>query len=152
MHVAVSRGHDLRIYEHPGLLPLSFLPRAMYRISATVADTNTNISLSTRHGHVFSAGALTLDLDDPPCPLLPRPQRQILVDPFKTRSATHKGSALSYARYYTLYRISFHLLSLSGQGREKKEGLEARATRVLVLQRRYACTYTCTPTHCGSSL
>ena len=28
------------------------------------------------------------------------------MDPFKTRSATHKGSALSYARYYTLYRIS----------------------------------------------
>lgn len=59
MHVATFRVGDLRIYEHPGL-PLSSLYLDTQCIQT---DTNTNVSLSTRYGHVFSAGALTLDLE-----------------------------------------------------------------------------------------
>lgn len=67
IHVATFR--DLRIYEHPGTYhwPLPS-PFDMYRIQT---DTNTNVSLSTRHGHVFSAGALTLDLERSSLPRAP---------------------------------------------------------------------------------
>lgn len=63
--------------------------------------------------------------------------QQILVDPFKTRSATHKGSALSYARYYTLYRISFHLLRFvwtkrEGRPERRKEKEDCRPGDVRV--------------------
>lgn len=85
-----------------------------------------NIS-STRRGHVFSAGAPNSRRFPSPARThrcSPRhPREQISGDPFRTRSATHKGSGLSYARYYTLYTISFQLAPtiVMGQARAGEE-------------------------------
>lgn len=82
--------------------------------SSTRANARSYVNISsTRHGRVFSAGApdaLNHRRFSPS--VVPRHSReQILEDPFRTRSATHKGPGLSYARYYTLYTISFQLTS-----------------------------------------
>lgn len=139
MHVATIR--DLRIYEHPGL-PLSSLPLDMQRIQA---DTNTNISLSTRHGHVFSAGALTLDLERSSLPRVPRRSRSWWILSRHGRLPTkdlpfHTHVIILFTEYRSTFSVSSGRSEREDRREERKKRTAGLVTCVLVF-------YTCIHTH-----
>jgi hypothetical protein len=137
-------------------------------VRAHSARSCVNVRRSTRHGHVFSAGAPNSRRPFPSLSLSLSFSHRFFVypvvvpsahpraspipeDPFRTRSATHKGSGLSYARYYTLYTISFHLdLLLPPHPSKPYARLIAPAGEEIRALPYASVLYTLRPRHCGA--
>lgn len=136
--------------------PVRRQPSSSSHTYSTRAPTYVNIS-STRRGHVFSAGDPNSRRSPAPSPSSPvvvpprHPHEQILEDPFRTRSATHKGSRpFIRTLLYSLHNIvPTHPPPFPLPPSLPPTLLHHRRGRNTRCHAPWYCVYLPTPTHCS---